>query len=348
MSNLTTSAGLAAGLIAFAVQKGADRAALMTRAGLSLADLADHDDRLPFETYVALMRAAQDLCDDPALALHFGEAVDLAEISIVGLIMNASATMGDAFTQMQRFGRLTLETEGLSDGPRFTLTARDGQLWMVDTRADPNSFPELTEGAFVRLVCGPRRFLPEPHVLEVQFSHPAPAWRAEYDRIFQCPVTFSSGWNAMRLDPRIVTWPVALQPRYVFGVLTQRADGLLQELEDQKTVRGRVEAVLLPLLHTGEVGADVVARALGFSRQTLFRKLRTEAATFKQVLDALRHRMALRYLTGARASVNETAYLVGFSEPAAFSRAFKRWTGQSPREVQLARGSATGDRLPSG
>lgn len=337
MSNLTTSAGLATGLITFAVQRGADRAALMARAGLRPTDLDDPDDRLPFETYISLMRAAQDLCGDPALALHFGEAVDLAEMSIVGLIMNASATMGDAFAQMQRFGRLTLETEGLSDGPRFELTTREGQLWMVDTRADPNAFPELTEGAFARLVCGPRRFLPEPHVLEVHVTHPAPAWSAEYDRIFQCPVTFSSSWNAMRLDPRITTWPVALQPRYVFGVLTRLADGLLQNLEDQKTFRSRVEAVLLPLLHTGAVSADAVARALGFSRQTLFRKLKAEGSTYEQVLDVLRHRMALRYLTGARVSVNETAYLVGFSEPAAFSRAFKRWTGKSPREVQVAR-----------
>lgn len=337
MSTLTTSAGLAAGLIAFAAGRGADRAALMARAGLRPADLEDPDSRLPFETYVALMRAARDLCDDPALALHFGEAVDLAELSIVGLIMNASATMGDAFAQMQRFGRLTLETEGLSDGPRFEMVVRDGQPWMVDTRADPDAFPELTEGAFARLVCGPRRFLPQPHVLEVQVSHPAPAYRAEYDRIFQCPVTFSAGWNALRLDPRIATWPVALQPRYVFGVLTQKADDLLQELEDLKTVRGRVEAVLLPLLHTGEVGADAVARTLGFSRQTLFRKLKAEAATYEQVLDGLRHRMALRYLTARKVSVNETAYLVGFSEPAAFSRAFKRWTGQSPRDVQPAR-----------
>ena len=337
MSTLTTSAGLAAGLIAFAAGRGADRAALMARAGLRPADLEDPDSRLPFEAYVTLMRAARDLCDDPALALRFGEAVDLAELSIVGLIMNASATMGDAFAQMQRFGRLTLETEGLSDGPRFEMVVRNGQPWMVDTRADPDAFPELTEGAFARLVCGPRRFLPQPHVLEVQVSHPAPAYRAEYDRIFQCPVTFSAGWNALRLDPRIATWPVALQPRYVFGVLTQKADDLLQELEDLKTVRGRVEAVLLPLLHTGEVGADAVARTLGFSRQTLFRKLKAEAATYEQVLDGLRHRMALRYLTARKVSVNETAYLVGFSEPAAFSRAFKRWTGQSPRDVQPAR-----------
>lgn len=336
MSNLTASAGLAAGLIAFAVERGADRAELMARACVRPADIEDADHRLPFETYMALMRAAQDLCADSALALHFGEAVDLAELSIVGLIMNASATMADAFAQMQRLGRLTLETEGLSDGPRFEMTMRDGQLWMVDTRTNPDVFPELTEGAFARLVCGPRRFLPQPHVLEVHVTHPAPAYRTEYDRIFQCPVTFSSRWNAMRLDPHIATWPVALQPRYVFDVLTQRADGLLQALEDQKTVSGRVEAVLLPLLHTGEASADGVARALGFSRQTLFRKLKSEDASYEQVLDALRHRMALRYLRGGKVSVNETAYLVGFSEPAAFSRAFKRWSGKSPREVRLA------------
>jgi len=337
MSNLTISAGVAAGLIAFAVERGADRADLMARACVRPADIKDADHRLPFDTYMILMRSAQDLCDDPALALHFGEAVDLAELSIVGLIMNASATMADAFAQMQRLGRLTLETEGLSDGPRFEITMREGQLWMVDTRTNPDAFPELTEGAFARLVCGPRRVLPQPHVLEVQVTHPAPAYRAEYDRIFQCPVTFSSRWNAMRLDPHIATWPVALQPRYVFDVLTQRADGLLQALEDQKTVSGRVEAVLLPLLHTGEASADGVARALGFSRQTLFRKLKSEDASYEQLLDALRHRMALRYLTGGRVSVNETAYLVGFSEPAAFSRAFKRWTGKSPREVRLAK-----------
>lgn len=337
MSKLTISAGVAAGLIAFAVERGADRAVLMVSAGVLEADIEDADHRLPFDTYMALMRSAQDMCDDPALALHFGEAVDLAELSIVGLIMNASATMADALAQMQRLGRLTLETEGLSDGPRFQTSLRDGQLWMVDMRTNPNAFPELTEGAFARLVCGPRRFLPQPHVLAVQVTHPAPAYRAEYDRIFQCPVTFSSDWNAMRLDPQIATWPVALQPRYVFDVLTQRADGLLQALEDQKTLSGRVEAVLLPLLHTGEASADGVARALGFSRQTLFRKLKSEDASYEQVLDALRHRMALRYLSGGRVSVNETAYLVGFSEPAAFSRAFKRWTGKSPREVRLAR-----------
>jgi AraC-like DNA-binding protein len=107
------------------------------------------------------------------------------------------------------------------------------------------------------------------------------------------------------------------------------ADALLKSLGESKTTRGRVEALLIPLLHTGELAMDAVAKALGMSRQTLYRRLKAEGVNFDQVLDDLRRRMAETYLE--KLSVNETAYLVGFSETSAFSRAFKRWTGSSPR-----------------
>jgi AraC-like DNA-binding protein len=129
---------------------------------------------------------------------------------------------------------------------------------------------------------------------------------------------------------------VQIQPdnRYVFGVLTDRGEALLAELEAAKTMRGRVEALIMPILHTGDVSAETIASKLGTSRQTVYRNLKAEGVTFEHVLDALRHRMALHYLAGKKVSVNETAYLVGFSEPSAFSRAFKRWTGKSPRAMR--------------
>jgi AraC-like DNA-binding protein len=114
-------------------------------------------------------------------------------------------------------------------------------------------------------------------------------------------------------------------------ILSAHAEALLEKLESSKTTRGRVESVLLPMLHTGGANMSTVAAKLGTSRQTLFRRLRAEGVTFEQILDELRHSMALHYLREKRVSVNETALLVGFSEPAAFSRAFKRWTGSSPR-----------------
>src|SRR5262245_6754850 len=106
--------------------------------------------------------------------------------------------------------------------------------------------------------------------------------------------------------------------RYVFGVLSERAAGLLKELENSKSARGRTENLILPVLHTGDVSMEAIATAMGVSRQTLFRRLKAEGVTFEQVLDELRHKLALHYLNGRKTSVNETAYLVGFSDPASF------------------------------
>jgi AraC-like DNA-binding protein len=92
----------------------------------------------------------------------------------------------------------------------------------------------------------------------------------------------------------------------------------------------------MPVLHTGNANMDAIAGKLGISRQTLFRKLKAEGVTFEKVLDELRYRMAADYLGARKVSVNETAYLVGFSEPAAFSRVFKRWSGCSPRTLRAA------------
>lgn len=121
-----------------------------------------------------------------------------------------------------------------------------------------------------------------------------------------------------------------MAPRYVFGVLTERADALLAELDARRSLRAEVEKRLLPLLHKGEARVETVARELGMSRQTLFRRLKREGASFAEIVDDLRRRMALDYLRAGRVSANETAYLVGFSDAAAFSRAFKRWTVRTP------------------
>src|SRR5205823_2598210 len=135
---------------------------------------------------------------------------------------------------------------------------------------------------------------------------------------------------------------IALLPRYVFGVLSEHAEALLKSLESAKSTKGRVESLLVPILHKGDVSMDAIAAKLGVSRQTLFRKLKADGTTFEKLLDDLRHKMALHYLSGKKVSVNQTAYLVGFSEPAAFSRAFKRWTGTNPSSILT--GGATSPR----
>jgi AraC-like DNA-binding protein len=337
MANPTIAAGFARALMDLAVSKGASRKSLCKRSGIDPEQLQDQDNRIPLAKYVALMRTGQQLCNDPALALHFGEAFEIAEMSIVGLLGMACETIGDAFAQMNRYERLMADVDGVPGGNRLVLMREAGELWLVDTRRNPNEFPELTESGFARMICASRRMPGAGHMIKaVHVTHAAPAYRSEYDRIFQMPVVFASNRNAMLMtDDSWLTQRIAQPSRYVFGILSERAEALLKSLESATSTRGRVESLLIPILHTGDASMDRIAGKLALSRQTIFRKLKAEGTTFQKVLDELRYKMALLYLSGKKVSVNQTAYLVGFSEPAAFSRAFKRWTGSSPRRMRL-------------
>jgi AraC-like DNA-binding protein len=336
MSGSTVGAGFARGLFELAVAKGADRAELARRAGVDVSALEDQDARIPFSTYVAIMRAGQALSGDAALGLHYGEQVDIAEVSIVGLLSQASRTALEGLQQLNRYVPLIVETDLGEASQRFGLAFHGGSVWIVDNRQNPNAFPELTESAFAQLVCGRRRVGPAPPLKSVRFTHADPGYAAEYARIFQAPVIFGADRNAIEVTAAAEPEFASRLPRYVFGVLSQRADALLAELEANTSVRARVERLLMARLHTGIASMDEVASELGQSRQTLFRRLKAEGATFEKVLDDLRCRLALDYLSARKVSVNETAFLVGFSDPAAFSRAFKRWTGVSPSAMRRA------------
>ena len=146
-------------------------------------------------------------------------------------------------------------------------------------------------------------------------------------------MTFGSNENAVRLDESVLA-SIKQPPssRYAQELLRNQAEAMLAELDRAQSTRARVESVLMSLLQTGDLSIERVCHEMGLSRQTLYRRLRDEGVTFALVLDELRHRMAVHYLTTNRSSVRETARLVGYSEASAFSRAFKRWTGRSPRQ----------------
>jgi AraC-like DNA-binding protein len=326
----TVSGGFFKALLAFAVSLGADRESLLARAGVSAADFAYQDARIPLCAYKSLYRAGEALTGEPALALKFPEATRFEQMSIVGLICQSADTMGAALKQLNRFSRLVVEVDGVSDGPRFQLAPKNGELWLEDRCANADDFPELVEAALGRFVCEMARHYPDfTFVRAVHLTRSRPGHAATYEEILRAPVTFGATWNALRIEPAWLALEIHRPNRYAFGVFNGHADALLKSLKDSKTARGQVEALLIPLLHTGELAMDRIAGAMGLSRQTLYRRLKAEGVSFDQVVDALRHRMALDYLE--HLSVNETAYLVGFSETSAFSRAFKRWTGVSPR-----------------
>jgi AraC-like DNA-binding protein len=334
----TVGAGYAKGFVDFAVAKGAPRGQLLETAGIPERDLDDLDNRVPLQRYVALIKAGASLLDAPAIALQYGEAVRMQEISIVGLICEACETTLDVGTQLNRYARLVFDGDANVEAPMVRVLHRDDGLWMEAVSQTFNSDPLVIEAEFARLVWNTRTmfagnpdFAKMSFPLEVHFTHAEPLYRVEYDRVFGAPIVFGKPWNALRFDKAFLSLRLPPVNRYVFGILSERAEALLKSLQSAKTVRGKAESLLIPDLHKGDPSVERIAEKLAMSRQTLYRKLKAEGTTFEKLLDELRHSMALHYLNGKKVSVNETAYLVGFSEPSAFSRAFKRWTGASPK-----------------
>lgn len=325
-------------LIEFAVSKGAPRRELMDRARLSDDLLKDPDGRVPLACLIDLMKAGQELTGDPALALHFGEAVDVSEIAIGCVAAATSATFEESVAAMNRYARLGVDVATSDGGNRFRLERYDGLLWMVDHRANPNAFPELTESTLARMVCSTRRGLGEVAIFEaVSFTHAAPTYRQEYERIFELPLTFDATYNGIALDPTVLDrMRRTAVPSTIARAVRNRADVLLRDFDVERTFRGKIEGLISAALPTGEANVDAIAGHLAMSRHTLLRRLKTEGVVFDEVLDELRERLGTQLLED-RASVKQTAHQLGYSDPASFSRAFKRWTGVAPSQFKKSK-----------
>ena len=341
MPNPTIAAGYPKALLDFAVSKGADRQRLIERSQIRLDDLKNQDNRIPLANYLALLQAGIELCNEPALSLLFGEAIRMQDISIVGMIGVAFDNVESGRQLVNRYTPLGLDADDGTTEP-IQFVRENGDVWMKFTGAIYVDNPLLIESGLARAVVGARElqhsmpgFLHLQFPKAIRFTHAEPSYRAEYDRVFGVPLFFTSHMNAMLIDEAILSMKLPRTNPYVSEILSARADELLKNLEMSKTMRGRVEALLIPILHTGELSIDTIAGKLGLSRQTLFRRLKAEGVTFEKLLDELRHQLALYYLNGKKVPVNQAAYLLGFSQPAAFSRAFKRWTGSSPRTARL-------------
>ena len=341
MTKATIAVGFVNAFVDFAVGKGADRQALLQRSRIRPEDLDNDDSRLPLVSYIELLKAGIELCNEPALALLFGDEVPLRDISIVGFL-GRGETAEDSRSRANRYLRLLID-EGDEHSEPFEFVRQGNHIWLKFTSRLYVEYPLLTESAFARGMSArkPRADAPQscskwPLPKAFSFTYKEPSYRAEYDRVFGVPLIFGSHMNAILFGEELLSLRLPPMNRHVSRLLTQEADMLLKRLDDSKSTRGRVETLLIPLLHTGEARIETIAAKLGLSRQTLFRQLRAEGVTFERVLDNLRHERALYYLKSKKLPVTETAYLLGFSDAAAFSRAFKRWTGESPGSVSAA------------
>lgn len=333
MTEQTMAAGFASSFADYACDQGANRDILLADSDLTEDDLSDQDNRIPVAAYQAMIGAAIKQTGDTALLLRHTFESRLETMSVVGQIVHTSASLRHSLGQLNRYLHLMGDVELPPGSDRFELQRRPDGLWIIDHLVLPPDMSFWSEISFARFISEFRRSFPgTPFEIGMEVTYPPPPHMDQYPDLFRVPVQFNACRNALQIDPVWDSPETQFEPgnEYAFGIFTRHADEMLAKLQADTSIRAQIEARILPRMHEGSISMDKVASDIAMSRQTLYRRLKDEGITFAEIHDDLRQRMAMEYLEGKKVSVNETAYLLGFSEASSFVRAFKRWTGFSP------------------
>ena len=172
--------------------------------------------------------------------------------------------------------------------------------------------------------------------LRVAFRHPAPADASPYAALFGCPVTFGADGNRLLIGSAEADHPLPTGNRDLAAAHDRILVEQLARL-DKSNVVARFRASLLERMTLGEFSEEHIARDLHMSQRSLQRRLAEADASYQSLLDDTRRDMALRYIQDPRKTANEIAFLLGYSQQSAFTRAFRRWTGMSPSEYRSSK-----------
>lgn len=197
------------------------------------------------------------------------------------------------------------------------------------------------EGALADFVAGIRQIhgadvLP----LRVGFRHPAPRDIRAHQAFFRCPIEFEAPYDEFELPLSLYENPQQSVNPALSAFFVKHAEELLRQHDTEDTLRGRVRQEILAQLPNGELSLGLVARRLGMSERSLRRYLTEENTSFSDLVAEVRYERARVLLDSPRLSLAEIAYLLGFSNVSAFSRAFKAWSGKAPGQYRSGRGSA--------
>jgi AraC-like DNA-binding protein len=299
---------------------------------LAPLEALDPDERLPIATVHELLHGALVLTGDPDLGLKAAREISPGDYGALEYAASSAATWGDAIAVSARYLRL------VNDALDFSLRV-EGERAVIhlDSRVvQPRAAADFQSAAFY---IASRRLWPSAPAAayEAWFSHPRPARTDEYERTFAGgTLRFEAPFNGFIFERRYLQLPLPTSDPKLHDVIRKHAELLLSELPRAESLTERVRDAIAKELEGGNPSVINIARQLHLSARTLGRKLEHEGTTFKDLLDDLRRRLALRYVGGQDLGLSEIAFLLGFSQSAAFHRAFKRWTGQTPLEYRRA------------
>lgn len=298
-------------------------------AGVDPQQRFDKEARLTRPQMNALHHAAYEATGDEAIGLRVVTAFHPSHMGALGYAWLASRTPRDAWLKMKLHSKLEAETFNLTLSEHND-EVRVGYSWDGDWTPIPSQI-YMVMALLVHLhrcVAGP-----EADPLRVAFSTSAPEELARFEAHFRCPIDFGQPRELLVLPASAMDQP---SPR-AHPELEQATEEMIVRylaLREKADILSQVRAALFECLPEGDVSAERIAAQLHMSARTLRRKLDEEGTSFRTLLAGVRRSLALRYIEDRSLSLTEISYLLGFSEPSSFTRAFRGWTGSSPSEAR--------------
>ncbi len=299
--------------------------------GLDLREdaLADVRTRISFADVDRLIVKAIALCGDPGLGLSMGVNAPESMLQILGHLMVSCRTPRDAFGVFQRYSPL------IADGLAYTLSEA-GEFGKFTYHCPVPLGATSRFGAEYVLVMAQRialHFIADAndHPVAVLFEHARPDYASRYARVFKCPIEYEQGVNAIVFPRRVLDATQLHADATVNTALRDMAERMIHEIDGPRTVTERVRVQLRYEENLAVIDVGKLSRSLSTTPRSLRRRLAAEGASLSALVDEARCRLACEELR-RNGSIKAIAERVGFSEPSAFHRAFKRWTGQTPLE----------------
>ena len=279
------------------------------------------------EAHLAVIRHALALCGRRDLGLHFGKRISLRHYGVIGHALLSSGSIRQVFELFLRYQRMTgpllgisMHTEGkLAVVRRHNLLALGGLLEFA-----VEEFLSSWVAVIGSLLEAP--FKPA----QARVSYARPPHAKQYAAVLKCPVIFDAGVVELRFDATYLDRPLSFADPATAELCKERCELLLAQLDSQGALVEEVRRVLIA--SPGEFpGVEQVAHRLHLSVRTLRRKLAAERTSFRAIDREIRHTLALQYLRATELPIKQIAYLVGYEDPANFTRAFQSWARCSPR-----------------
>ncbi|ONF43745.1 AraC family transcriptional regulator [Marinobacter lutaoensis] len=316
-------------LLRAAAEEGADGPQLARRFNLDSAALASPQARISIPRFMRLGHAAISETGNRALGLRMGALTRPVDAGLAGLAAETAAHVAQAMAVLVRYSRLT--SHNSRGQPHLRPEQREVHFHSIRPYNPFNYFVvDSVLAAWTQLA---RTLTGRYDVLErVAIEYPSTGQDELFERWFLCPVEFGADSNHVRFKPAVWRQPGSQAHPAMHEHLCHLCDQELEKIERGWTMADRVRHLIPPLLRGETPSLEAVAMRLGLSPWTLQRHLADEGTGFRQLLDETRQQLALDYLRETDSSLSEIAWLLGFANPPAFHKAYRRWFGISPGE----------------